>query len=199
MGMEDRDWYKDVLKERAQKERNVRPFKRSTPHTMSKGKVTPLLMLMFWLVVLYGLYSIAHLYLKPKPIVISATGDVVIPRNRDGHFYATGVVAGKPVNFLVDTGASMVTISEQFARKAGISTSLGVPTIFKTANGDIQGRILSNVPVSLGPIDVSGVNVAIGLVGHKDNDALLGQSFLSKFDVVLQKDQMLLRQRQLQN
>lgn len=195
MGMQDRDWYKDLLKERANKERNARAFGRSPPTSFAKGKLSPFWMLMFWLVVLYVLYSIAHLYLKPKPVVISASGDLVIPRSRDGHFYATGTVNGKPVNFLVDTGASMVTVSEQFARGAGISANMGIPTIFKTANGDLQGRVLSNIQVSMGPIDVSGVTVAVGFVGHDVGDALLGQSFLSKFDVALQKDQMLLHPR----
>ena len=63
----------------------------------AKKPLSPFWMLMFWLAVLYGLYSLAHLYLKPKPIVISATGDVLIPRSKDGHFYATGRVAGQPL------------------------------------------------------------------------------------------------------
>jgi aspartyl protease family protein len=44
---------------------------------------------------------------------------------------------------------------------------------------------------------VSGVRLGIGLVGGELNDALLGQSFLSKFEVILTKDQMVLRPRQL--
>ena len=197
MEMPDQDGRKDVLKEQAQTEKTVRPLRPNASASSSKKQLNPFWMLMFWLAVLYGLYSIAHLYLKPKPIRVSATGEVVIPRSKDGHFYATGMVAGQPVNFLVDTGASLVTISDQLARKAGIPNSQGVPTRFKTANGELQGRILFNIPVSLGPVDVSGVTVAVGFVGHEVGDALLGQSFLGKFDVVLQKDQMLLRQREV--
>ena len=136
--------------------------------------------------------AMAH-YLKPKPLLVSASGDLVIFRARDGHFYADGAVNGKPASFLVDTGASMVTVSEQFAREAGMSA--GVSTVFKTANGDMPGRIVADVPVTLGPLDVSGVRVAVGLVGHDVGDALLGQSFLAKFEIILQKDQMTLRKR----
>jgi len=94
---------------------------------------------------------------------------------------------------MVDTGASQVTVSEQFAREAGLSG--GVATVFKTANGDMPGRIVTNVPVTLGPLEVSGVRVAVGFIGHEVGDALLGQSFLAKFEVLLHKDQMTLGKR----
>ena len=45
------------------------------------------------------------------------------------------------------------------------------------------------------PVAVSAVSVGVGLVGGEARDALLGQSFLSRFDVVLSRDQMVLRKR----
>lgn len=60
--------------------------------------------------------------------------------------------------------------------------SSGVATVFKTANGDMTGRIVTDVPVTLGPLEVSGVIVAVGFIGHDIGDALLGQSFLTKFE-----------------
>jgi aspartyl protease family protein len=94
---------------------------------------------------------------------------------------------------LVDTGASEVTVTEKFASNANLTG--GISTTFKTANGDMPGRIIKAVPVRVGNVEISGVTVAIGLVGFNQNQALLGQSFLSKFDVMLQKDQMILRAR----
>jgi aspartyl protease family protein len=131
-------------------------------------------------------------YEKPKT-VISANGDLVIKRARDGHFYVAGEVNGKPVKFLVDTGASLVGVSEKFAQKAGLTG--GEPTVFRTANGELAGRIIANVPITVGPIAVSGIRVGVGLEGHEVSDALLGQNFLSKFDVLLRQDQMILRKR----
>lgn len=197
MGVKDRDWWRDAQKERARKENSFgrsRPVNMKLPSSISKGlKWAPFWIVVFWTVVMGLLYVAMNHYLKPKPLVVSASGDLVISRARDGHFYATGSVNGKPANFLVDTGASLVTVSEQFAREAGISA--GEPAVFKTANGNLSGRIVSDVPVSMGPIAVSGVRVAVGFVGHEVGDALLGQSFLSKFEIVLQKDQMTLRKR----
>jgi len=153
----------------------------------------PLGIVAFWLVLMGVVYLAMDHYLQPARVVVTATGDLEIPRARDGHFYASGSVNGRPVRFLVDTGASLVTVSEAFARQAGLAQ--GVPTVFRTANGDMPGRIVSGVPVGLGPLDVSGVRVAVGFVGHEADQALLGQSFLSRFEIVLQRDRMLLRKR----
>jgi aspartyl protease family protein len=193
MGQEDRDWWREAQKERARKENRstIRsPEKRREPTSLKWG---PTAIVVFWIAVMGLLYAAMTHYLKPKPISVSSTGDLVIPRARDGHFYASGLVNGKPVNFMVDTGASLVTVSEQFARTAGIST--GMPTVFKTANGDLPGRIVSDIPVTLGPMNVSGVRIGVGLVGDNVGDALLGQSFLSKFEIILAKEQMILHQK----
>ena len=186
MGQEDRDWWREGQKERARKE------SKSTPWTTARPRRTALRfsrlnwgsvgIALFWLAVIGVLYAGMTRYLQPAPVIVSASGDLVIPRARDGHFYAAGFVNGKPVNFMVDTGASLVTVSEKFAHAAQIPR--GIPTVFKTANGDLPGRIVTGVPVTLGPISVSGVRVGVGLVGDNASDALLGQSFLSRFEIV---------------
>lgn len=49
--------------------------------------------------------------------------------------------------------------------------------------------------VAIGPVSVSNVKVGVGLRMDDENDALLGQSFLSNFDITMGKDQMILRTR----
>lgn len=161
---------------------------------LSSGlKWGPLGIVVFWMLVMGGLYLAMTHYLKPKPVTVSATGDLVIPRDRDGHFYALGAINGQPVTFLVDTGASLVTVSEALAHSAGLGR--GVPTVFQTANGTLNGRTVPDIPVTIGPLTVSGVRVGVGLVGDARDKALLGQSFLARFDITLSKDQMILRAR----
>jgi aspartyl protease family protein len=138
--------------------------------------------------VVYG--GIQHV-MKPRQVTVSMAGDMTIPRARDGHFYVAGTVAGQPVMFLVDTGASLVTVSQELADSAGLGA--GTPTRFHTANGVIDGRVVADVPVSIGPASVSGVKVAVGLVGVGPQRALLGQSFLSRFQITLTKNEMVLR------
>ena len=198
MGIEDRDWYRDAQKERARREshavRTGSASRRSANNSsILESKWRPFVRMAFWLIILCLLFTVMNHYLKPKPLTVSASGDLVIARSLDGHFYVPGSVNGKSANFLVDTGASLVTVSERFASVAELS--MGIPTTFKTANGDMPGRIVSDVPISVGPLNVSGVRIGVGLVGHDVGDALLGQSFLSKFEIVLAKDQMILRKR----
>ena len=183
MSMQDRDWYKETQKERA----------RTAAILSRREKSGPVLIFVFWLGVIGLLYAGMSHYLKPKSVLISTNGDLVIPRAKDGHFYAAGLVNGKPVSFMVDTGASLVTISEQFAKSAGLVG--GTATSFKTANGNLPGRIVSGVSVALGPVSVSSVRVGVGLVGGNTGDALLGQSFLSRFEVLMSKEQMTLRRK----
>ena len=196
MGMQDRDWYREVQKER---ERQTVRFGKSNidyknrHSAFSRGSRWELLgIVLFWLAIMGALYFGFKYYEKPK-MVISANGDIVIQRARDGHFYVAGFVNGKPVKFLVDTGASLVGVSEQFAQRNGLIG--GTQTTFNTANGPLPGRIVANVPVKVGPIAVSGIRVGVGLEGHEINDALLGQNFLSKFDVHLRENSMILRAR----
>jgi aspartyl protease family protein len=161
---------------------------------ISRGlKWGPFWIVVFWTVVMGVLYFAMNHYLKPKKQIVTASGDLIIPRSIDGHFYAQGTVNGSPANFMVDTGATLVMVSDQLARRAEIGS--GIPATFQTANGELSGRIVPGVSVSVGPVSVTGVRVAVGLVGRDAGEALLGQSFLSKFDVVFQKDQMTLRKQ----
>ena len=182
MGLEDRDWYRN---------RHKAPGK---PSGLTRGlKLAPLGIVLFWSVLIGVFYLAFEQYLKPKPAVVSATGELVITRARDGHFYVLGTVNGQPARFLVDTGASLVTVGEALADKAQLTG--GDATTFQTANGALRGRVVRGVTVAVGPVSVTNVRVGVGLFGHDDDAALLGQSFLSKFDVLLQKDQMVLRPR----
>ena len=153
----------------------------------------PLAIVLFWLAVMGALYAVMSQVVKPPPLVVSSTGELSIPRSRDGHFYAEGEIAGRAVTFLVDTGASLVVVSETFAREAGLAA--GEPTTFRTANGELKGRLVPGLTVSVGPARISGLRVGVGLVGLDPSVALLGQSFLSRFEVVLSGDTMILRPR----
>jgi hypothetical protein len=49
------------------------------------------------------------------------------------------------------------------------------------------------VPVSAGPFSVSAVTVGVGLVGHGNDRGLLGQNFLSRFEISISKKELVLR------
>lgn len=207
MGVEDRDWYRDAQLER-EKQRQIDETRskfasfsqknlgaQAVPPTKigSATKTGLIPMMIFWFVVMGLLYVLMTHYLKPKQAQVLANGDLVIVRSQDGHFYTTGHINGREAKFLVDTGASVVSISEEFANKAFIRG--GIPTTFRTANGDRLGRIVDDVTVSIGPVSVTNIKVGVGLDGGGENEALLGQSFLSKFNITIGKNEMVLRSR----
>ncbi|MGB4360623.1 MAG: TIGR02281 family clan AA aspartic protease [Rhodoferax sp.] len=163
----------------------------SKPVSPNKTGLIP--MMVFWCVVMGLLYLAMTHYLKPRQVQVLANGDLVIKRHFDGHFYTTGTINGQEAKFLVDTGASLVSVSEAFAQKASIRG--GVPTTFRTANGDRLGRVVDGVGVSIGPVSLINVRVGMGISASDEIDALLGQSFLSKFDIAISKNQMVLRSR----
>lgn len=202
MGVEDRDWYRDAQREK-EKERQLaatrakfarfsqQNLKSSSPASPRQTGLIPLIV--FWCIVMGLLYAGMTHYLKPKQATVRANGELVIQRAQDGHFYTTGRIQGLEVKFLVDTGASLVTVSEAFARKAGLTG--GTPTTFRTANGDRPGRVVDGASLSIGPVDARNIKIGVGLRGGADDEALLGQSFLSKFDITLNKDHMVLKPR----
>lgn len=72
---------------------------------------------------------------------ISASGDVVeIRRGPDGHYHWPGTVAGQPVDFLVDTGATGTTLPAALARQLGLPVVGNVTS--NTAGGVVQGSVV---------------------------------------------------------
>lgn len=156
-------------------------------------RVGTLGILAFWLVIMAGLYFAMQYATRPAGATVTAEGAVVIPRHHDGHFRVAGSVNGVPVMFLVDTGASLVGVTDALARKAGLQG--GEPITFRTANGTREGRAVASESITVRTLAVSGLKVGTGYTGDSDGDALLGQNFLRHFDVEMGRDRMVLRPR----
>ena len=70
----------------------------------------------------------------------------------DGHFYMNAVVNGKPIRFMIDTGASSITLPVYTANRIGIPTkNLAFTQPFQTANGQVFGA-----PTTLETLDIGG-------------------------------------------
>lgn len=103
----------------------------------------------------------------------------VLDRQPDGHFYANAEVAGMPVRFLVDTGASVVALTGADASDIGLDWSEDqVRNIGQGANGPIYGVPTTLDEVSLGGFQ--GRNVEAVIIPEGLPVSLLGQSFLSR-------------------
>ncbi len=152
--------------------------------------------LLFWLALLATLYFGFDAYQSRQAerfkSYTSTTGELVIPRGPDGHFHVDGEINGHPVRFLVDTGASMVSVTDAFAEQARLLG--GTLAVFQTANGEREGRILRDVPVRVGSL-AAKVRLGVGVTANSADEGLLGQSFLRQFDVQISQNQMVLKAR----
>jgi len=113
---------------------------------------------------------------------------VMLERDRSGHFLAQGEINGHPVLFLVDTGATDVAISEKAAREMGLE--FGPRTTVMTAAGPARAWRTRLGRVSLGSIALDNVRATItpGL----GNEVLLGMSFLKYFHMRQEGDRLVL-------
>lgn len=110
-----------------------------------------------------------------------------------GHHFSNGSINGAPVRFLVDTGASMISMGAADARRAGIDFRRGVAGISETASGPARVWRVRLDTVRLGDITLHGVD---GLVHENDLPfVLLGMSFLSRMDMQHEGNRLVLRKR----
>jgi len=111
----------------------------------------------------------------PPPRVLGPDS-VELQRTRDGHFYIDGQILSQPIRFLIDTGASTVTVSERLARQAGLDCDR--VSTFSTANGHVQGCTTQIESLFFGPFEVRDVGVVI--LPNLGGDALLGMNVLRR-------------------
>jgi aspartyl protease family protein len=144
----------------------------------------------FWLVLMGLLFIVLTHYTNQRKTVVEANGVMTIKKDRDGHFYAPGAINGQAVIFLVDTGATLTSISDDMARLARLPA--GESSKFNTAAGTRTGTIVSGVTVQVGSFRASNMRVGTGLNMSDSKQALLGQNFLSKFKTGIEGDTLTL-------
>lgn len=122
----------------------------------------------------------------------SSSGEIVLYRSSDRHFYADGIVEGHSIRFLVDTGSSAVTLTPADAKKLGIEVAPGeYRMIGHGTSGLIRGKFVEVATIQISGFQQSDAKVAIV---EGSSVSLLGQPFLDQFDeIVIRKERMTLR------
>ncbi len=118
---------------------------------------------------------------------------VVLTAGSGGHFLTPGQINGQAVQLLVDTGATKVAMSVVDAERLGIKYKSGQPVQMGTANGVVPGWLIKVASVRVGDVMVYGVDaiVSAGAMPY----VLLGNSFLTHFQMTRTNDQMVLDKR----
>jgi aspartyl protease family protein len=112
-------------------------------------------------------------------LVTQGQSEIVVPPGPRGHFFLVAEVNGVDVQFLVDTGASTVTLTEEDARRVGLSPySLDYSATYKTANGDIAAAPVTLQRIQLRDLELSDVEATVTRAPL--SISLMGMSFLSR-------------------
>ena len=118
---------------------------------------------------------------------------IVLVAGTGGHFMTAGQINGKAVQFMVDTGATSVAMGAQDAERTGINFRVGQPVMMSTANGSVQGYRIKLDSVRVGDVEVFGVDAVV--TPQPMPYMLLGNSFLTRFQMLRENDQMTLTKR----
>ena len=149
-----------------------------------------------WVLVMAGLYwffgSWEDQQSNPNTarVLNRQQGELTLRRNRAGHYVADGEINGRPVTFLLDTGATWVALPAKLARELGLKQ--GAAVTLQTANGASVGYQTRLDRVRLGPIEMRDVGALI-TDGMDANTVLLGMNFLKRLEFTQRGGELVLR------
>ncbi|MFO8125660.1 TIGR02281 family clan AA aspartic protease [Yoonia sp.] len=128
----------------------------------------------------YGLWEDISNDVNPRQAIIDDS-TVAAPRGNDGHYHLTLDINGAAIDFVVDTGASQVVLSQQDAARIGIDpASLNFSGMANTANG-----VVRTAPVMLERVVLGGItdrNIPAVVNGGAMDASLLGMTYLGLYD-----------------
>ena len=150
---------------------------------------------LIWLVLIAGVAWLFYGYLEKelnpnRAPQVTGSGEIVLKRNRAGHFVAGGAINGHKVTFLVDTGATQISVPQELADKLGLKR--GLPIQLMTAAGPARGYAtrLSSVELATLHLDDAAAVVAEGLDSEM---VLLGMNFLRHLEITQRGDELILK------
>jgi len=117
--------------------------------------------------------------------------EVMLKRNKFGHYVTSGEINGQPVTFMLDTGATGVAVPAQVARRLGLERGQAFRT--QTANGMAVSYAARLDKVSVGEIELEAVPAGI-TPGLQMDQVLLGMSFLKHIEFTQRGNMLILRQ-----
>ncbi len=119
--------------------------------------------------------------------------EIVLAAGPGGHFTTLGAVNGKPARFMVDTGATLVAMGRDEAQRLGVDLSSARTGISQTANGPVQVQVVTLNSVRVGEVEITQVGAVV--MPQPLPYLLLGNSFLNRFQMQRQNDELRLQLR----
>ena len=116
---------------------------------------------------------------------------LILQRNKQGHYIANGSINNIPVVFMLDTGATDVSIPAGIAHKLNLKQ--GPSAIYQTANGPVKVFMTRLQHISLGDISLNNIRATIN-PGFQSDEILLGMSFLKHLEFSQRGNKLTLKQ-----
>ena len=142
---------------------------------------------------LFYLYFESSLEARNNPnrqLQVAPGSELVLKRSRNGHYVFPGTINGRPVTFLLDTGATLVSVPAHLAGELGLEAGAHQQSI--TANGTVATRATWVNALAFGPFDLRGVPASLN-PGMADDQVLLGMSVLKHLEFTQRGDTLILR------
>lgn len=151
-----------------------------------------------WLLVLGLLWYFFNGYLERRDnpnrnLQVTATGEsaeLVLQRNRAGHYVLPGNINGQPVTFLLDTGATVVSVPAHLGSSLGLVP--GARYQVRTANGEVTVSATTISALEIGPFRLLNVQGDLN-PGMREDEVLLGMSVLRNMEFTQRGDLLILR------
>lgn len=147
--------------------------------------------LIAWIILFVLLFVFFYYYEKSDSVVFKAThSEFILSADGEGHYRIKGQINEYPVQFLVDTGATLVAIPQNVAEQLQITGRY--PVTISTANGEVTGSLTRLKKLSFGEFTLNDVKAVI-IPGSDDDVVLLGMNVLSQFNIEQQNKNLVLK------
>ncbi|KTD43715.1 retropepsin-like aspartic protease family protein [Legionella quateirensis] len=152
--------------------------------------------LLVWIILFAGLFVFFYYYDKSDSTVYVANrSEFILSADKEGHYRIKGSINDFSVEFLVDTGATLVAIPQTIAKQLHITGRY--PVTISTANGEVTGSLTRLKQLSFGEFELKDIKAVI-IPGADDETVLLGMNVLSQFNMVQEANRLVLK-RQVKN
>lgn len=142
---------------------------------------------------MFYLYFEMSLEMRNNPnraLQVAPGTELVLKRSSDGHYVFPGEINGQRVTFLLDTGATLVSVPSHFGEALGLRP--GAPMQAVTANGTVTTYATRIESLAFGPFDLRGVPASLN-PGMRGEQILLGMSVLKHLEFTQRGDTLILR------
>lgn len=130
-----------------------------------------------------GLWGDLRHTVTPGSYTVQGENRIELPRFADGHYYVTAKVNDAEIDFVVDTGATMIVLTERDAARAGFDpNTLAYVGRAATANGEVRTAPVWLETMAIGPIEDRGIGALVN-EGELEK-SLLGMNYLNRFSNV---------------